>query len=205
MRERLNGTQMTGLRDRLRATWSKHKPLTGLGTIKHLTAKPAKEIALAVDILRVMEDTKTLDACLIMASLEHPKKWFSKVKTRLHVALLEVSETDLQLNEDTMPDKWKSLVLKLVPGPSPIPDGEHDESSVNDKFEDSFAESESETATRKARAAKRAHRTSFEWERKGVQEYDATRWPCAVHSPTNPTWFSLKLLLMLSRDLHHCR
>jgi hypothetical protein len=149
-----------------------------LGDIKRLAAKPAKVTAFAVDILRVLEDTKALDACLIMASLEHPKKWFSKVKTRLHVALLQVTETDLQLNEDTMPDKWKSLVLKLVPDPPPSSGDENDDGSDNDQFEESFTKTESESEARKARAAGaklRSRRTSFEWERKGVQDYDANK------------------------------
>ena len=105
------------MRARLSAMWIKHKSLTGLRSTNSVAAEPGEVISLAVDLLSIMEDTRALDACLIMTSLEHPTKWFSKVKTRLHVALLNVTETDVQLNEETMPDKWKTLVLKLVPAP----------------------------------------------------------------------------------------
>ena len=100
--------------------WVKHKSLTGLCSTNSVAAEPGAVIALAVELLRILEDTRALDPSLIMTSLEHPTKMFHKVKTRLHVALLNVTETDVQLNEDTMPDQWKVLVLKLVSAPPPL-------------------------------------------------------------------------------------
>ena len=73
MREPMNTPQMDLFRARLRATLMKHKLLTGLGDIKRLTAEPALVIAFAVDILRVLEDTKALDACLIWPASSTPR------------------------------------------------------------------------------------------------------------------------------------
>ena len=119
LREPLNDAQMTEFKARLSAMWVKHKSLTGLCSANSVAAEPGVVIALAVELLRILEDTRALDPSLIMTSLEHPTKMFHKVKTRLHVALLNVTETDVQLNEDTMPDQWKVLVLKLVSAPPP--------------------------------------------------------------------------------------
>ena len=110
------------------------------------------------------------------------------------------------------------MVLKLVSAPPPDRVGENAEDS--DQIANSDSETEAETAARKARdeakaiARKRARRTSFEWQRTGVREYEASKMAIcyALAYQADSAFFSTfndavqrKSQLMIKWDLHKAR
>ena len=113
-----------------------------------------------------------------------------------------------------MPDKWKTLVLNVVPGSPPDLEGEIATDLDQAEVSDSEKEARKARDEAKAIARKRARRTSFEWQRTGVREYDANKMAMcyALAYQTDRAFFTTladavqrKSPLMIKWDLYKAR